>query len=86
MYERKHSALVFLSLVYSSYIHLSSNHMYYSSWIRNTPLCIYISQVLGPFISFRASGLFPELGYREQCCDERRCTVLHLYLDLHFYG
>jgi hypothetical protein len=35
---------------------------------------VFMPHFLGEFISCRASGLFPKLGYCEQCYDKRWCT------------
>jgi hypothetical protein len=54
--------LISLNMMSSNCIHLSSNHAVKLH-------CAYITHFLDPFISRRASGLFPKLGYCEQCSD-----------------
>jgi hypothetical protein len=40
-------------------IYLQTTWCHFSLWLSKTPLCVYISNFLNPFISCRASGLFP---------------------------
>jgi hypothetical protein len=46
---------------------------------------VYIPQFLDPFISCRASGLFSELGYCEECCDEHQYSGVSTVSCLAFF-
>ena len=43
-------------------------------WLSNVPLCIYVPQLLYPFICWWTSWLFPHSSYCKQCCNGQRDT------------
>jgi hypothetical protein len=48
--------------------------------------CLYIYHIFfDPFISGRAPGLFPKLGYCEECCDGHWCTGVSVVSWLKFH-
>jgi hypothetical protein len=72
-------SISFWLISFSHFIHFLAKNIIHSSWLNNTPLCVYV-YFLYPFVSLWTARLMPLLGCCEKCWNENGRAGLSVVL------